>query len=78
MSTENYKKLLEQLKSGFRKTVKWNKCRSQMTMQSNSSNIDYLIDPTFTKVNKLFVLSFERNAVGDHGNFFFILLCTKC
>ena len=70
MSTENYKKLLEQLKSGFRRTVKWNKCRSQMTIQSSNSNIDYLIDPTFTKVNKLFVLSFERNAVGDHGNFF--------
>ena len=34
LSTENDKKLLEQLKSGFKRTVKWNKCRSQMTIQS--------------------------------------------
>ena len=37
LSKENDKKLLEQLKSGFRKTVKWNKYRSQMTVQSNCS-----------------------------------------
>ena len=60
LSTENDKKLLEQLKSGFKRTVKWNKYRSQMTIQSNNNNLNYLTDPTFTKVNKLFVLSFER------------------
>ena len=60
MSKENDKKLLEQLKSGFKRTVKWNKYRSQMTVQSNNNNLNYLIDPTFTKVNRLFVLSFER------------------
>ena len=60
LSTENDKKLLEQLKSGFKRTIKWNKYRSQMTIQSNNNNLNYLIDPTFTKVNRLFVLSFER------------------
>ena len=60
LSKENDKKLLEQLKSGFKRTVKWNKYRSQMTVQSNNNNLNYLIDPTFTKVNRLFVLSFER------------------
>ena len=59
-SKENDKKLLEQLKSGFKRTVKWNKYRSQMTVQSNNNNLNYLIDPIFTKVNRLFVLSFER------------------
>ena len=54
------KKSLQQLKSGFKRTVKWNKYRSQMTVQSNNNNLNYLIDPTFTKVNRLFVLSFER------------------
>ena len=57
LSTENDKKLLEQLKSGFKRTVKWNKYRSQMTIQSNNSNLNYLIDSTFTRVNRLFVLS---------------------
>ena len=60
MSKKNDKKLLEQLKSGFKRTAKWNKYRSQMTIQSNNKNLNYLIDLTFTKVNRLFVLSFER------------------
>ena len=40
--------------------IKWNKCRSQVTIQNNKSNLNYLIDPTFTNVTRLFVLSFER------------------
>ena len=70
LSTKNDKKLLEQLKSGFKRTVKWNEYKSQMTIQSNSNNLDYLIDPTFTKGNRLFVLPFERNAQGDHRDSF--------
>ena len=31
-----------------------------MTNQNNNNNLNYLIDPTFTIVNRLFVLSFER------------------
>ena len=31
-----------------------------MTIQSNSNNVNYLIDPRFTTVNRLFVLPFER------------------
>ena len=51
LSTENDNKPLEQLKSGFKRTIKWNKYRSQMTIQSNNNNLNSLIDPTFTKVN---------------------------
>ena len=60
LSKENDIKLLEKLKSGFKKTIKWNKYRSQMTIQPQNNNLNYLIDPTFTNVNRLFVLSFER------------------
>ena len=60
LSKENDTKLLEQLKTGFKRTMKWNKYRSQMIVQPQNSNLDYLIDPTFTNVNRLFVLSFER------------------
>ena len=60
LSKENDIKLLQQLKSGFRRTIKWNKYRSQMSIQNNNNNLNYLIDPTFTNVNRLFVLSFER------------------
>ena len=53
-------KLLEQLKLGFKRTIKWNKYRSQITIQPQNNNLNYLIDPTFTNVNRLF-LFFERN-----------------
>ena len=33
-----------------------------MAKQINNKNVKYLIDPIFTKVNRLFGLSFERNA----------------
>ena len=31
-----------------------------MTNQTKTNNLNYLIDKTFTKVNRLFVLSFEN------------------
>ena len=82
LSKENDIKLLEKLKSGFKRTIKWNKYRSQMTIQNINNNLTYLIDPIFTNVNRLFVLSFERieknNIKKDYRDFFFFtLLCTK-
>ena len=32
-----------------------------MTIQPQNNNISYLVDPTFTNVNRLFVLYFPRN-----------------
>ena len=57
LSAENYNKFLEQLKTGFKRTIKWNKYRSEMSNQTKNSNLNYLIDPTFTNVNILFVLT---------------------
>ena len=61
VSKENDIKLLEQLKLGFEKNIKWNKYRSQMAVQPQNNNLSYLIDPTFTNFNRLFVLSFADN-----------------
>ena len=60
LSTENDKILLEQLRTGFKRTIKWNKYRSEKTNQTKNNNLNYLIDPTFTKVNRSFVFSFEN------------------
>ena len=60
LSTKNDKKLLEELRIGFKRTIKWNKFRSEMTNQTKNKNLNYLFDPTFTKVNRLFVLSFAN------------------
>ena len=65
MSKENDIKLSEQLKTGFKRTIKWNKYRSRMSIQPQNNNLNYLIDPTFTNVNRLFVLHFPRNNNAD-------------
>ena len=70
LSKKNGRKLLEQLISGFKRTVKWNKYRSQMTIQPQNDILNYLIDLTFTKINRLFILSFARTATGDHRDSF--------
>ena len=43
------------------RTIKWNKYRSQMTIQRQNNNLNYLIVPTFMNVNRLFVLTFPTN-----------------
>ena len=55
LSTRDDNNFLEQLESGFKRTNKWNKYRSEMTNQTKNNYLNYLIDPKFTKVNKLFV-----------------------
>ena len=70
LSKENDTKLLEQLKLGFKRTIKWNKYRSQMTVQPQNDNLNYLFDPIFTNVNRLFVLSFAKNISSDKKDFF--------
>ena len=62
LSKENDIKPLEQLKLEFKRTIKWNKYRSQMTVQLQNRNLNYLINPTFTNVNRLFALSFPTNS----------------
>ena len=59
-SAQDDNKLLEQLKTGFKRTIRWNKYRSEISNQNKTDNINYLVDSTFTKVNRLFVLSFEN------------------
>ena len=48
------------VKEGFKRTIFWNKYRSEITAQAKSNNLDYLIDPTFININRLFVLSFKN------------------
>ena len=60
LSTEDDNKLLEQLKLRFKRTIRWNKYRSEMSNQNKTNNLNYLIDPTFIRANRLFVLLFRN------------------
>ena len=41
-----------------------------MTIQPQNNNLNYLTDPTFRNVNRLFVFSFTRNILGDRRDSF--------
>ena len=51
-------KLYEELKTGISMDFTWRKYRSQVINQPAANNLNYLIDPTFNNVNRLFVLAF--------------------
>ena len=61
LSKDDEIKLLTNLKSGFKRQIIWNKYRSQMTAEAINNNLNILIDPTFTIVNRLFVLAYGQN-----------------
>ena len=55
LSTQDNTKLLEQLKSGFKRTFNWNKYQSK----TSTKRQDYLINLCFQRKNILFVSSLE-------------------
>ena len=59
LSKDDEIKLFTNLKSGFKREIIWNKYRSQMTTEVINNNLNILIDPTFTNVNRLFVLAYR-------------------
>ena len=54
LSTPDNIKLLKQLKSGFKRTINWNKYQSKVSIARQNQYLDYLIDPIFQGVNRLF------------------------
>ena len=60
LQAEYENKLSEELKTGITIDFTWNKYRLQVINQPATNNLNYLIDPTFNDVNRLFVLAFEN------------------
>ena len=61
LSNDNIK-LSENIKQGFKKAISWNKYRSEIKTQPKNNNLDFLIDPTFRNIHRLFVLSFKNGS----------------
>ena len=57
LSTQDNVKLLKQLESGFKRTINWIKYQSEKTNQAQNRSSDFLFDPSFQRINRLFVLS---------------------
>ena len=52
-------KFLENIKQIFKRTIYWNKYRSEITTQPQNNNLNYLIDPAIGNINRLFAFSFK-------------------
>ena len=61
LSTQDNAKLLPQLKSGFKRTISWNKYLAKPELLAQNANLNYLIEPNFQGVRRLFVLAFEND-----------------
>ena len=60
LSTQDNAKLLQQLKSGFKRTINWNKYQSSIKTYAKNRYLNHLVDPGFQGVYRLSVLSFEN------------------
>ena len=62
LSTQENAKLLQQSKSGCKRVINWNKYLSKPELLRRNPNLNYLVEPSFQGVNRLFVLAFENDA----------------
>ena len=61
LSTQDNAKLLLQLKSGFKRTINWNKYLPKPELLAQNPNLNHLVEPSFQGINRLFVLAFEND-----------------
>ena len=61
LSIQDNAKLLQQFKSGFKKTINWSKYETNVKTFAQNRYFNHLINPTFQGVNRrLFVLPLEN------------------
>ena len=65
LSTQENAKLSLQLKSGFKRTISWNKYLSKLELSARNLNLNNLIEPRFQGVIRTFVLAFEHDDDND-------------
>ena len=62
LSNQANAKLPEKLKSGFKRTISCSKYKPKVTIQQQNTYLDFVVNPCFQGVNRLFVLSFQNNS----------------
>ena len=55
LSTQENTQFLQQLKSGFKRLINWNKYLSKPELLAQNPNLNHLVEPSFQGVNRLFV-----------------------
>ena len=61
LSTQENTKLLQQLKSSFKRVINWNKYFSKPELLAQNPNLSHLTELSSQRLNRLFVLAFEND-----------------
>ena len=72
LSTQENTNFLQQLKSGFKRVINWNKYLSKPELLAQNPNLNHLTEPSFQGVNRLFVLAFENNDARTSYNEYYL------
>ena len=59
LSTQDNARLLQQLKSGFKRVINWNKYLLKPESLARNLDLNHLVEPSFQGVNRLFVLALD-------------------
>lgn len=70
MSINDIIEFLENMKLEFKGTVSRKKYRSGLNKQLTNKGLNYMIDPTFRDINRLFVISFKSGGNVPERNYF--------
>ena len=61
LSTQDNAKLLQQLTSGFKRVINWNRYLSKPELLAQNPNLNHLVESSFQGVNILFVLAYKND-----------------
>ena len=61
LSTQDNPKSLQELKSGFKRVINWNKYLSNPDLLVQNPNLNHFVEPSFPGVNRRFLLAFEND-----------------
>ena len=72
LSTQSNVKLLEQLKSGFKRVINWNKYLLKPELLPENKTLNHLVEPGLQGINKFFALTFENYTKRtSHSGYYF-------
>ena len=74
LSTQDNAKLLQKLKSGFKRVINWNRYLPRNELLAQNPNLNHLVEPSFQGVNILFVLAFENDTQKTSAKVIFQML----
>ena len=63
---------MQQLKTGFKRIISWNKYLSKPELLAQKPNLNHLVEPSFQGVNRLFVLAFEDYAQRTSNKIYYL------